>query len=199
MTATDQQHLRILLADEHHERLAQLADIVVSLGHEVIAREVEVEEAAAVTAYEQPDVALVRLSESAEHALELIDRIVNQDACPVIAITDERDPEFIAEASKRGVFAYIDEADVEAYQSAIDIALRRFAEYRTLEGAFQRRATIEQAKGILMARHGIDADAAFVMLRRQSHRSNRKIADVASAVIDAHLLLHPPAQTPVRP
>ena len=49
-------------------------------------------------------------------------------------------PEFVKEASKRGVFAYITDADVEDWQSSIDIVLRRFAEYHELEGAFGRRA-----------------------------------------------------------
>jgi AmiR/NasT family two-component response regulator len=40
-----------------------------------------------------------------------------------------------------------------ASEAAIGINLQRFAEYRSLQGAFGRRATIEQAKGILMARH----------------------------------------------
>jgi hypothetical protein len=46
---------------------------VVALGHEVIAREIEVEDVGPVTARERPDVALVGLAESSEHPLELID------------------------------------------------------------------------------------------------------------------------------
>ena len=41
------------------------------------------------------------------------------------------------------------DADVDDWQSSIDIVLRRFAEYHDLEGAFGRRALIERAKGIL--------------------------------------------------
>ena len=196
MTASEHQHLRVLIADEHKERLAPIAAIVVALGHTVIAQEIEVEDVGAVTAREQPDVALVRLGDSSQHALDLIDRIVNEAACPVIALTDATDQTFVAEASKRGVFAYIDDTDVENYQSSIDVALRRFAEYQTLDNAFHRRAGIEQAKGILMERHGIDADAAFAMLRYQSHVSNRKIIELADAVIDGHILLRTPPQGP---
>jgi AmiR/NasT family two-component response regulator len=199
VTATDHQHLRVLIADEKKERLAPIAAIVAALGHTVIAQEIDVEDVGAVTAREQPDVALVRLGDNSEHALELIDRIVNEAACPVIALTDAKDRAFVGEASKRGVFAYIDDADVENYQSSIDVALRRFAEYHTLDGAFKRRAAIERAKGILMERHGIDEDAAFAMLRHQSHRSNRKIIDLAGAVIDGHLLLRTQPQDPPQP
>ena len=97
------------------------------------------------------------------------------------------------EASKRGVFAYIVDGDASELQSAIDITLQRFAEYQSLQGAFGRRAVIEQAKGILMARHAIDQDTAFEMLRRHSQRNGRKLIDIAEAVVESHLLLLPPA------
>jgi AmiR/NasT family two-component response regulator len=196
VTKREYEHLRVLIADEDRDRLTPLAAIMVGLGHEVIAREIEVEGVGHVTARELPDVAIVRLGDSSEHALELIDKIVNEAACPVIALTDAEDPDFITEASKRGVFAYISDAVAEDFQSSIDVALRRFAEYQTLQGAFRRRASIEQAKGILMERHGIDEDAAFAMLREQSYTSNRKIIDLACAVIDAHRLLREETQAP---
>ena len=182
-------HLRVLIANERADRLALVAPIVVALGHEVIAREIDVEDVGAVTARERPDVALVGLGESSEHALELIDKIVREAACPVIVLLHAPDREFVREASKRGVFAHINDADVEDWQSSIDIVLRRFAEFHDLQGAFGRRAVIERAKGILMERHSIDEQAAFVLLRGQSRSANRKLVDLASAVVDGHLLL----------
>src|SRR5439155_16763347 len=149
--------LRVLIANERRDRLELLAEVVSGLGHEVIAREVDVREVGAVTAIEHPDVALVGLGLSSEHALELITEIVHESSCPVIALLSARDPAYIHEAAKRGVFAYIIDASPEELQSAIDITLQRFTEYHNLHGAFGRRAVIEQAQGILMARHAIDA------------------------------------------
>ena len=191
MSYLETDHLRVLIANERKDRLALVASIVVALGHEVIAREIEVEDVGAVTARERPDVALVGLGESSEHALDLIDTIVREAACPVIVLLHSPDHNFVKEASKRGVFAHISDADVEDWQSAIDIVLRRFAEYHDLQGAFARRATIERAKGILMERHSFDEVAAFAMLREHSRTDNRKLLDVATAVIDAHRLLTP--------
>ncbi len=182
-------HLRVLIANERKDRLALVAAVVIALGHEVIAREVEVDDVGAVTARERPDVALVGLGESSEHALELIDKIVHEAACPVIALLHAPDPEFVKEASKRGVFAQISDSDVDDWQSAIDIVLRRFAEYHDLQGAFGRRATIERAKGILMERHLVAEEAAFEMLRERSRVDNRKLIDLASAVVDGYRLL----------
>ena len=193
MRYRDNEHLRVLIANERKDRLALVAPIVVALGHEVIAREIEVEDVGAVTARERPDVALVGLGASSDHALGLIERIVREAACPVIALLHAPDPAFVREASKRGVFAYITDADAEDWQSSIDIVLRRFTEYHDLEGAFGRRAITERAKGILMERHAVDDATAFAMLRDQSRGANRKLFDVAAAVVDGHRLLpkHP--------
>jgi AmiR/NasT family two-component response regulator len=162
----------------------------------VIAREIDVEDVGTVTARERPDVALVGLGESSNHALDLIDRIVRQSACPVIVLLHARDPDFIKEASKRGVFAHISDADVEDWQSSIDIVLRRFAEYHDLDGAFGRRALIECANGILMERHAIDSDSAFALMRERSRIDNRKLIDLATAVVDGHRLLPKQPRTP---
>ncbi len=183
------EHLRVLIANERRDRLALVAPIVAALGHEVIAREIEVEDVGAVTARERPDVALVGLGESSAHALTLVEKIVRESACPVIVLLHAPDADFVREASKRGVFAYITDADAKDWQSSIDIVLRRFAEYHELEGAFGRRAQIERAKGILMERHSVDEASAFELLRGQARSSNRKLVDVASAVVDGHRLL----------
>jgi AmiR/NasT family two-component response regulator len=189
MAYRETEHLRVLIANERKDRLALVAPIVAALGHEVIAREIDVEDVGAVTARERPDVALVGLGESSDHALGLIERIVLEAACPVIALIHAPDQGFVREASKRGIFAHISDADVEDWQSSIDIVLRRFAEYHDLEGAFGRRALIECAKGILMERHAIDGVAAFEMLREHSRIDNRKLIDLATAVVDGHRLL----------
>jgi response regulator NasT len=183
----------VLIANERRDHLELLAQLVIGLGHDVIAREIYVKEVGPATTREQPDVALVGLGTSSEHALDLISEIVREASCPVIAILHVDDPSYVREAAKRGVFAYIIDGNAEELQSAIDITLQRFAEYQNLQGAFGRRAVIEQAKGILMARHGITADRAFERLRDHSQHNGRKLSEVAGAVVDSHLLLIPPS------
>jgi response regulator NasT len=145
-------HLRILIANQSSERLEQVSSTVVRLGHAAVVREASLEDIGPVTAVERPDLALVIVEESSRRALSLIDKIVREATCPVIAILDVQDRAFINEAAKRGIFAYIaDGDDSQELQSSIDIALRRFSEYHSLEGAFSRRAVMERAKGILGA------------------------------------------------
>lgn len=132
-------HLRVLIANQRSDRLELLAQVVTGLGHDVIAREIHVSDVAAVTARERPDVALVGLGASAEHALHLISEIVSEAFCPVIALLETYDGDWVNEAAARGVFAYIVDSRPEELQSAIDITLRRFGEYQHLQGAFDRR------------------------------------------------------------
>ena len=190
MASRDIPKLRILVAGAAGPRLDEVTRTVAGLGHDVIARESTLPDVAALTATEHPDVALVLVQEGTARALQLIDRLVHESACPVIAVLDVQDREFVNEAAKRGIFGYIAEGhDAQEMQSAIDIVLRRFAEYHNLEGAFARRAITERAKGILMERHGIDEQAAFGMLRDHARRTNRKLIDLAEAVVSGHPLL----------
>jgi AmiR/NasT family two-component response regulator len=183
--------LRVLIANEHTERLAELAAIVRGLGHETIAAEIEIAKVGLATAREHPDVALVGVGRSTTHALNLISKIVAEAECPVIAVLPASDASFIRKAASRGVFAYVFDADPASMESAIEIVLSRFSEYHGLQGAFGRRALIERAKGILMERHGIDEGAAFELLRSHARRTNAKVADVASSLVDGHRLLPP--------
>jgi AmiR/NasT family two-component response regulator len=189
MAEAEPHDLRVLVADERQKYLEVVSDAVQALGHEVIAHEVEIVKVGQATLEHRPDVAIVALHEDTEHALDLISEIVREAFCPVIALLSARDPAYVHEAARRGIFAYIVDGSPEELQSAIDITLQRFAEYHSLQGAFGRRALIEQAKGILMARHAITSDKAFDMLRSHSQQNSRKVIDVAEAVVESHLLL----------
>jgi AmiR/NasT family two-component response regulator len=51
----------------------------------------------------------------------------------------------------------------------------------------------KRAKGILMERHSIDEGRAFTLLGEHARDNNRKLIDVATAILDGHVLLpkHP--------
>jgi GAF domain-containing protein len=70
-------------------------------------------------------------------------------------------------------------ANAQAYWDA-----RTMSEH--LNEAMRSRATIEQAKGILMAQSNVGPDAAFAMLRGASQRENRKLRDMAQELVDRH-------------
>jgi response regulator NasT len=184
--------LRVLVAGERARRLDQIAAVLRVLGHEVIAQVTDVAELARAMLLERPDVAIVGVGEDKPHALELISEIVHQAVCPVIVDVDAEDPAFVDEAATRGVFAYIEDGGRDQIQSALGIVRRRYAELARVRGALGRRAIIEQAKGILMERHGLGARDAFESLRQHARNTNQTVYDVAEAVTLSYSLFRSP-------
>lgn len=54
-----------------------------------------------------------------------------------------------------------------------------------LDEAIVGRAVIEQAKGVLILRHGIDEDQAFAVLSRWSQTTNTKLRTIAETLVRA--------------
>ena len=182
--------LRVLVANEHRDRLNEVSRAIIATGHVVVVETVDVDTVGSRARVEHPDIALVAVGRDPEHALEQIASIADEVTCPVIAVLDEPDPDFVRAAAERGIFGYASHRDLDDLQSSIEVALRRFTELRDLEDAFQRRTIVERAKGILMERQGIDEHEAFILLRNQARQTGVRIVEVAKAILASHRLLH---------
>jgi AmiR/NasT family two-component response regulator len=188
--------LRILLADEDPGALKVTAGQLRELGHTPTEIAVSLREAAEAIARDDPDLTIVVLYGDDGYALDLIEEINAYSSGPVIALLDREDPDFVAAAADRGIFAYARQETTDSIQAAIEVATRRWREQHDLaeqverlEGALQRRALIERAKGILMERHSLADRAAFELLREHARSNNRTVVDVATAVTEGHALL----------
>jgi AmiR/NasT family two-component response regulator len=193
--------LTVLLADEDEEALESLGNVLQQLGHDVTPFAVSVEEAAELIVREDPDLTIVVVHHNDEHALALIGESVELASGPVIAQLRGRDDvDFVAKAADRGIAAYVESSDPKNVQSAIEVSIRRYREAARLnekvgqlESALERRAVIERAKGIIMERQRIGERDAFERLREHARSSNRRVVEVAQAVVDGHALLPPRA------
>ena len=191
--------LTVLLADEDEEALETLGDVLTGLGHDVTPFAVSVQEAADLIVREDPDLTIVVVHHNDDHALALIGESVEMASGPVIAqLRGREDVDFVARAAERGISAYVESNDPQHVQAAIEIAIRRYREAARLnekvgqlESALERRAVIERAKGIIMERHGVTDRDAFERLREHARNSNRRVVEVAQAVVDGHALLPP--------
>jgi GAF domain-containing protein len=91
----------------------------------------------------------------------------------------------------------MDAADARAAQAFADIATIAILQHRAaveaqrvneqLSHALNSRIAIEQAKGILAERAGLDMDQAFARLRQHARNHNLRLNDVAQALIDGSL------------
>jgi response regulator NasT len=193
---TTTEGLRILAADENEDTLRRTDEILVGLGHTVIAHVVNIAKAAEHIARDDPDLSVVVVHDDDEHALDLIEEICEYARGPIIALLGAHESEFVRIAAERGIDAFARPHFLDEVQGAIRLAMRRHAEknrlteqVQQLETALERRATIERAKGILMERHGVDERQAFELMRTQARRSNRRVIELAHAVTDGHALL----------
>ena len=132
-------YLRVLIANERLDRLDLLATVVEGLGHTVVERSIHVNEVAEATARHRPDVALVGLGKSSEHALNMVSEIVTEAYCPVIAILRHVRCSLGQRGGRTRGIAYIVDDKPRELQSAIEFTLGRFAEARSLHAAVERR------------------------------------------------------------
>jgi response regulator NasT len=182
MADAEPHNLRVIVADERQKYLEVVTEAVEGLGHEVIAHEVDISKVGRSCSEKGPDIAIVALHEDTEHALDLITEIIDEATCPVLVLADDASRDFVAKAAQRGVFAYLDSTEETELQGGIDVALQRYQQYRQLLEAFDRRARIERAKGVLMERHGIGDQEAFDRLRGEARSSRRQLIEVVEGV-----------------
>ncbi|MFM1724135.1 GAF and ANTAR domain-containing protein [Rhodococcus sp. PAM 2766] len=88
-------------------------------------------------------------------------------------------------------FDAVDADVLELLTGTVSRAIGEFARFKSardaadaLQRALETRAPIEQAKGILMVLHRIDAHQAFHLLRRQSQTTNTRLRDVAIDLVE---------------
>jgi len=176
------ERIRVLIAHEAPERTRELERLLADLGYETAVQDGQPTRPSA-------DVVLVGRHGGDAEALAAVAAIVNEGTCPVVVLLEGHDPGFVTEAAARGVFACVVGLESDPLREGMEIARGRFDQYRGLQVAFQRRAVVERAKGILMARHGIDENAAFELLRARARSRSRRVVEIAEAVIESHRLL----------
>ncbi len=108
-----------------------------------------------------------------------------------LRIDEERSGSLNLHGKQQRGFEELDAAVLGLYTTAAEAALRNARRYLRarrqaveLRQALTTRAVIDQAKGILMAVHGIGADEAFAMLADRSQHENVKLRDLAQRFVD---------------
>ncbi len=144
-----------------------------------------------------PEVVLINLENPSRDVLEEFFAVSRALARPIAMFVDQSDAESTAAAVDAGVSAYIvDGLARQRIKPVIDLAIRRFqafarlqAELHEAKSALADRATIDRAKAILMKRRAIDEPTAYGLLRAQAMRSNRRIAEIADAIVTSDALM----------
>jgi AmiR/NasT family two-component response regulator len=192
---SDQRH-RVLLANKDRDELGELAEFVEAAGHDVVALAISVGEVGDAIIENRPDMALILIEQDEEHALNLMAEINSFAGIPLVILAREISDESLREAADQSLEVLHMPGSADTIDQVISLAARRFEERVAVErrlgemdGVLERRSTIEQAKGILMERHGIDAVEAFNLIREHARSNQLRVADVAASVVTARELL----------
>ncbi len=189
--------LRILIADDESIRLMSLRQQLAALGHQVVAEATTGTEAVALAATTRPDLAILDIKMPEMDGIEAAQEITRGRPIPIILLTAYNEAELVERAAQANVSAYLMKPVAEEdLLPAITLALIRFRQFEALRQevhdlreALEARKLIERAKGILMRRLNLSEEEAFRRLQRQSQDSNRKLAQVAEAIIMADQML----------
>jgi response regulator NasT len=146
-----------------------------------------------------PDIVLIDLGNPSRDVLEEYFAVSRALARPIAMFVDESDDDAIAASIDAGVSAYVvDGLAAHRIRPLLDLAVRRFnafarlqADLAAAQGKLAEREAIDKAKRILMQSKRVSEPEAYAELRRKAMSSNRRIAEIAEAVVTAHELIGP--------
>lgn len=146
-----------------------------------------------------PDVILIDLENPSRDTLEQMFQVSRLARRPIAMFVDRSDTETVQAAIDAGVSAYVvDGLRKERVRSILDVTISRFRafdrlhnELKEAKSALEDRKFVDRAKAILMKQRDCSEDEAYVLLRRTAMNQNRKIADLARAIVAAAALLTP--------
>ena len=144
-----------------------------------------------------PDVILIDLENPSRDELEQMFQVSRAVKRPIAMFVDQSDTASIEASVDAGVSAYIvGNLQKERIKSILDLTISRFNAFARLQSeldraksALEERKVIDRAKGILMKAKNLSEEQAYALMRKTAMNENKKIADVAQAVITAAELL----------
>ena len=185
--------LRIAIADDEREVREFFQEVLAHLGHQVVVAADTGRQLVEQCRATSPDLVVTDIKMPDLDGVEAAAVLNRERQVPVILITAHPAVDFLARAGEGHVMAYlckpIKPVDLQA---AIALAVMRFEQFQklrqeaaSLRQALEDRKTLERAKGILMERLRLGESEAFRRLRKLASDQNRKVVEVAGAVLAA--------------
>jgi len=177
--------LRILVVEPDPERVRAIIDALTDAGWSSVKALAQMSALTRTVKEFAPDIVLIDLANPDRDTLEHISNATETSKRAVALFVDQTDETLTQAALTAGVSAYVvDGLKMERIKSVLETAIARFKFMRQMQSeldaakqALEDRKTIDRAKGILMRQ------------RDMSMRQNRKVIDVAQALVTASDLL----------
>jgi AmiR/NasT family two-component response regulator len=182
---------RVLVAEDEAIIRLDLAEMLVEAGYDVVGQAGDGEQAVALATSLRPDIVIMDVKMPVMDGISAAEQIGKERICPVVMLTAFSQTELVERARDAGVMAYI----VKPFTSsdvtpALDIALSRWAELKTLEAEIadlgdrlETRKAVDRAKGVLMTKLKISEADAFRWIQKTAMDRRMSMREVADAVV----------------
>jgi len=185
---------RILIADDEPLIRLDLREMLTTLGYNVVGEAAEGATAVRLARETEPDLVIMDIQMPEIDGLEAARLLTAENIAPVLLLTAYSQKELVERAQQAGVVGYLvkpfRDSDI---QPAVEIALTRFEEFRsmrtqlqTLEESLETRKLVDRAKGVLMDTQGLKEADAFRRIQKLSMDSRKSMREVAEAILLAH-------------
>ena len=185
---------RIVVADDESIIRMDLREMLAGLGYLVVGEAGDGVTAVNVAREVRPDLVIMDIKMPEMDGIEAAKVLTEERIAPVLLLTAFSQQELVRRAGEAGVVGYLVKPFGETdLAPAVEIAIARFTEFRTLEkeandlrDTLETRKRVERAKGVLMQTQGLNEADAFRKIQKLSMNSRKSMREVADAILLAH-------------
>jgi response regulator NasT len=192
---------RVVIAEDEAIIRLDLKEILVSAGYDVVGETGRGDEAVALVAEHQPDLAILDIKMPGLDGIRAAREITAHQQVAVLVLTAFSQRDLIEDARDAGVAAYlvkpfrrnellpaIEGVLARCRQEwAIEAEVADDAPEQAAEDKIATRRVVEAAKARLMEDHDLDEGEAFAFIQRSAMANRAKMRDVARQVVDGTL------------
>ncbi len=187
--------MRVVIAEDEAIIRMDLRETLEEEGYEVVGETGRGDQAVELARALQPDLAILDIKMPGMDGVEAARIINGEKICGVLMLTAFSQREVVEDARDAGALAFL----VKPFQKsdlipAIEVAMGRFRELRTLTGEIdalgeqlEARKFIERAKGVLMDECAMTENDAFSFIQRTAMSERTRMRDVAERILDGSL------------
>ena len=184
---------RVLVAEDEALIRLDLIEMLSEEGYVVVGEAADGQEAVEQAEALRPDLVIMDVKMPKMDGIDAASIIAERRIAPVVILTAFSQRELVVRARDAGAMAYL----VKPFGRrdllpAVELAVSRFRELVALESEvagltdrLETRKTVERAKGLLMARHGLTEPEAFRWIQRSAMDRRTTMKVVAQAILES--------------
>ena len=184
---------RVLVAEDEALIRLDLIEMLSEEGYVVVGEAADGQEALEQAEALRPDLVIMDVKMPKMDGIDAASIIAERRIAPVVILTAFSQRELVVRARDAGAMAYL----VKPFGRrdllpAVELAVSRFRELVALESEvagltdrLETRKTVERAKGLLMARHGLSEPEAFRWIQRSAMDRRTTMKVVAQAILES--------------